>query len=311
MSDSQIAAALGSGSRGSLPVGNPVIQEARGEIHECRRLRLTDGRSVFIKQATTAETGRMLREEAIGMARLSRHVRVPEILAQGEGPDGRAWLATEWLQLLKMDRSTWSDLGGQLAALHAVSREQHGLNRCNFVGAIPQGNMPADSWMDFFIKRRLRPQLSLAEAKGYGQPEALILAAAQGLLHDHNPRPALLHGNLSYWNVGPIAGGKAVFLDPAPYYGDPEIDLVRLGWRHLPSSERVVSWGLDYDSPRSEDFLDAYGELPSGYQRRLPLYEVYSALVELNLYSGKYPESIAQRLDGPVRRLCSVAAISH
>jgi fructosamine-3-kinase len=201
------------------------------------------------------------------------------------------------------------DLGRQLAALHAVTRAQYGLSRCNFVGAIPQGNMPAGDWMEFFIKRRLGPQLRLAQGRGYGQPEARILATAESLLHDHNPTPSLLHGNLLYWNVGPTAGGKTVLLDPAPYYGDPEIDLGRVGWHHLPSGMDVVNRGLDHDSPRREDFLDAYGELPAGYYRRLRLYEVYNALVRLNFYRGKYPAYPARHLENSVRELLEAAEV--
>ena len=292
MSDSQIAAALGSVSRGSLPVGHPGILESRGEIHECRRLRLTDGRSVFVKYAKTVETGQMLREEATGLIRLGAHVRVPKILAQSEGEDGRAWLAVEWLQLLKMENAEFMDLGRQLAVLHGVTRERYGLSRCNFLGTVPQDNTPSDNWLEFFIDRRLRPQLHYLRSKGNPQPEAEILDAAESLLRDHNPRPALLHGNLSYWNVGPIAGSKTVFFDPAPYHGDPEIDLVRLGWYH---------------STCCGAFLIGYGDLPDGYRLRRPLYELYHALIRVNAYRGAYPQYGGLRLQRLVRELLDAA----
>jgi protein-ribulosamine 3-kinase len=288
MFDAQIAAALGSESRGSLPVGHLLTLECRGDIHSYRRLRLIDGRSVCVKYAATVESSRMLQEEAVGLARLSRHVSVPKILAQGEGDDGRAWLAMEWLPLLKMDAAWWIDLGRQLVVLHSVTRQRYGLSRNNFNGGIPQDNTPADDWREFYIERRLRPQIRLAQMSGHDQPEAEIVAAAERLLEGHPPRPTLLHGNLSYWNVGPIAGGKVVFFNPAPYFGDPECDLARLGWQN---------------PYHREAFLIGYGEVPRGYSKRLPLYEVHDALVRLNSYRGEHPEWYARRLKNSVREL--------
>lgn len=288
MFDSQIAVALGSESRGSLPVGHPLTLERRGDVHSYRRLRLADEGSVCVKYAATGQNSGMLHEEAVGIARLSRHVSVPKILAQGEGDDGRAWLAMEWLPLLEMDAASWADLGRQLAVLHSVKRQRYGLSRNNFSGGIPQDNTPGDDWREFYIECRLRPQIRLAQMNGFDQPEPEIVSAAERLLEDHQPVATLLHGNLSYWNVGPVAGGKVVLFNPAPYFGDPECDLTRLGWECL---------------PHSEVFLSGYGEMPKGYRERLPVYEVHDALGRLNSYRGKHPEWSARRLEKSVRKL--------
>ena len=285
MLDSIIAAALGTESRGSVPVGG-------GCIHDCRRLRLTDGRSVFVKVAR-GEKAPMLRAEASGLARLAPHIRVPAILAQGKEPDGTCWLVLEWLILREKTESSWADLGRQLASLHAVTRGSHGLSResfagtprqpflwdraSNFIGLTPQDNTPAGSWQEFYIERRLRPQIRLASANGHKVPEQEILAAAERLLACHEPRPALLHGDLWFGNVSALPDDTSVVFDPAPYHGDLETDLamLELFGRVLPAS-----------------FLEAYGEFPPDRYRRRPLYDLYHALNHLNLFGDSYARMV-------------------
>lgn len=292
MPDSHIASALGSESRGSLPV-------VGGCIHDCRHLRLTDGRSVFVKLAR-GEKVPLLLAEAAGLARLAPHIRVPEVLAQGETPDGTRWLAMEWLVLREKDHESWADLGRQLAALHAVTRERHGLSResyvgstrspyrwsdaANFIGLTPQDNTPASSWQEFYIERRLRPQIRLAHANGHAVPELEILTRAECLLAGHEPRPALLHGDLWHGNVAALPDSKSVVFDPAPYHGDPETDLAMLelfGGGQVPAA-----------------FHSAYGPRPPGYFRRRPLYDLYHLLNHLNLFGDSYARRVADCVKG-------------
>ncbi len=41
-----------------------------------------------------------------------------------------------------------------------------GLGHDNYMGAPPQGDTPADNWPDFFIHRRLEPQIRLVSEQG-------------------------------------------------------------------------------------------------------------------------------------------------
>ena len=87
--DGSIAAALGTIADASRSLGG-------GCIHDARRLDLADGRRVFVKSAR-GDNSTLLVAEALDLALLAPHIRVPRILAEGCAGDGTHWLALEWL----------------------------------------------------------------------------------------------------------------------------------------------------------------------------------------------------------------------
>ena len=272
--DHSVAAALGSRLLISRAVGG-------GCIHHAQQLALADGRRVFVKSAHGAQAA-LLVAEARGLAMLAPHIRVPQLLGTDATADGSRWIALEWLELRPLDPTAWSDLGRQLAALHAVTATRHGLDHDNFIGTSPQSNTPAASWPEFYLERRLRPQLRLARAQGHDLPEAGILALAEGRLAEHDPAPALLHGDLWSGNTAAVPGATAVVFDPAPYHGDPETDLAMLEL---------------FGAPLPDAFLRGYGPTAPERPRRRPLYDLYHALNHLNLFGTGYVSMVRRCLD--------------
>jgi protein-ribulosamine 3-kinase len=257
---SAIAALLGSPVKAAHGVGG-------GCIHHARRLELADGRFVFVKTAGE-KLAPLLEAEARGLERLSPHLRVPGTLGRGSG-----WLALEWLDLHPLSAASWKSLGCQLATLHSVHGDSHGLDHDNFIGSNPQSNRRSESWCGFFLDRRLRPQLRLARANGNELDDHGILAAAESCLGNHEPAPSLLHGDLWSGNVAALMDGCAVVFDPAPYFGDPETDLAMLEL---------------FGSPLPHAFLTGYGQLPPGRESRRAVYDLYHALNHLNLFGSTY-----------------------
>lgn len=287
-----------------MNLGSPIVDKrpvSGGCIHRAYELRLADDRRVFLKSAGAAEAA-LLEAEARGLELLSPHIRVPRVIAQGDGAepdapaesssDSGAWLALEWLDLQPLAGTAgWTALGEALAALHAVTAEsaqgqaQHGLDHANFIGHTPQDNAPvaSNTWAEFYLERRLRPQLRLAAARTragreLAASEAAILHRAAELLRDHEPSPALLHGDLWSGNVALLADGCACVcvFDPAPYHGDPETDLAMLEL---------------FGPPLPAAFLTAYGATPASEaarHTRRPLYHLYHALNHLNLFGDSY-----------------------
>ncbi len=272
--DHAIATGLGSSPIGSSPVGG-------GCIHDARRLTLGDGREVFAKSAR-GQVAACLATEARGLELLAPHLRVPQVLGQGVSADGTRWLALEWLELRPLGAAAWADLGRQLATLHAVTARRYGLDHDNFIGATPQVNAPGDSWAEFFIERRLRPQLALARGHGHRLPEGEIFGLAESALANHQPPAALLHGDLWSGNAAALPDGTALVFDPAPYHGDPECDLAMLEL---------------FGGPLPGVFLQGYGSPSAERERRRPVYDLYHALNHLNLFGSGYDAMVRRCLD--------------
>lgn len=266
--DEIIAETMGSTVLGSYPVGG-------GCIHEARCLELADGRKLFVKSGAKAH---LLNAERRGLELLAPHIRVPALLAWGEG-----WLALEWMEFRPLGRDGFLDLGKQLAALHSVTADAHGLDHDNFIGSTPQINRRSASWSEFYQNCRLLPQLELAARNRHVLPVSKILSAVAKLLADHEPRPALLHGDLWSGNTAALPDGKAVVFDPAPYFGDPETDLAML---------ELFGGNL------TNEFLEGYGQVSKERERRRPLYDLYHALNHLNLFGSGYAGMVRHCLSG-------------
>jgi fructosamine-3-kinase len=250
--------------RDSLGIGS-AAPASGGCIHDCYRVRI-GGQPRFLK-TNAAHYADAFAAEADGLEALRRAgMRAPAPLAHGTAA-GRAYLVLEFLDLA--GRADFAALGRMLAESHRQPAARFGWRRDNYIGATPQANGWMDDWPQFWLERRLRPQLELAKRNGF----QLDLPALT-MLEKHAPEPALLHGDLWSGNAGFTADGPVVF-DPAVYYGDREADLAMTE--------------LFGGFPR--EFYDAYREvypLPEGYERRRHAYNLYHLLNHLNLFGAGY-----------------------
>ena len=214
----------------------------------------------FLKEGDPNRADAFAAEEE-GLKALRPHIRVPHVLERGV-KDGKAFVLLERLDLQR--GGDYAELARMLAKLHRQTGPRFGWARDNYIGLAPQINAWRDSWAEFFLECRLRPQAS----------KAGIALPAIRLLDNHNPAPALLHGDLWNGNVGFTKEGPVVF-DPAVYYGDREADLAMTE--------------LFGGFPR--EFYDAYGRayaLDAGYEKRKHVYNLYHLLNHLNLFGATY-----------------------
>ena len=208
--------------------------------------------------------------EADGLEALRPHIRVPKVLERGDG-----YIELEFLQLERT--GDWSALGRMLAQLHRQTGPRFGWHRGNYIGRSPQQNGWCDDWTEFWITRRMEPQIAWAREKGFD-----VSMPSMRLLEKHEPQASLLHGDLWSGNAGFTAEGPVIF-DPAVYYGDRETDLAM--------SELFGGF------PR--EFYRAYNEafpLPDGYEQRKHLYNLYHLLNHLNIFGGGYLGQVKETL---------------
>jgi fructosamine-3-kinase len=245
---------------------------AGGDINEAAKVRLADGRSVFVKSHENPPPG-MFAAEAAGLDWLDNGpLRVPRVIAVSDN-----WLVLEWLEL--EGRPDPRALGRGLARLHSLGAPSFGLDEPNYLATLPQDNTPEADWPTFYVERRLRPLIRRGKLGLERQLDALL--EHRDLFGPPEP-PARLHGDLWWGNVSSCAGAP-VILDPAVYGGHREIDLAMLA--------------LFGDLPAA--LVDAYDEifpLADGWRDRIALHQLYPLAAHACLFGGSYRSQVATTL---------------
>jgi len=175
-----------------------------------------------------------------------------------------------------------------LAALHAVSAPAFGLERDTLIGGLHQPNPKMGSWRAFFGEHRLLYMAS--EANQAGSVSSQLLKRVGRFAEDLDrwisepPHPSLLHGDV--WTTNVLAQGGRItgFIDPAVYYGHPEIELAF-----------TTLFGTFGNA-----FFERYNELrpiaPGFFEERKDIYNLYPLLVHARLFGSSYAMSVGQIL---------------
>ncbi len=262
----------------------PVVATAPvagGDIATATKLRLSNGRSAFMKTLTHAPPG-FFEAEASGLTWLGEAggIAVPEVLAVQ--PD---CLILAWVEPGKMTTDAASTFGRDLAHTHAAGAASFGLDHEGFIGRLPLPNRPAPTWAEFYATRRLLPYLKLARDRDaitveQGEVVEGIVRRLADLVPDE--APSRLHGDLWNGNVVWTHDGGCCVIDPAAHGGHRETDLAMLalfGLAHLP---RV---------------LQAYEEvspLADGWEDRVGVHQLFPLLVHACVFGGGYGARAAE-----------------
>ncbi|MGE0152677.1 MAG: fructosamine kinase family protein [Reyranellaceae bacterium] len=245
------------------------------------RCALADGTTLAVKSAPRLLTseGRMLRD-------LAGKSAVP-FPAVHFGDD--TLLVSDWIEndASRLDARGQEELADALAGLHAHTAQDYGYACDVMIGGMPQINERQPDWRTLFLHKRLLSAAFLAHRAGNLPAETLRqverFVAARGDLIPEPRRPALLHGDLWQGNVLTSKGRPAGFIDPAIYYGHPEMDLA--------FSEMFGGFG-----PR---FIARYAEiagLDKAYAERRDIWNLWPLLVHAYLFGGSYAGSVARGL---------------
>ncbi len=267
---------------GRRPIVKSLSPVSGGCINNGCVLSTSEGQ-FFLKWNSAEKFPGMFETEARGLKLLAstNAIYVPRVLALGESNDTQ-FIAMTFIDSQPRRSDYWEQLGRNLARLHNTQGERFGLDHSNYIGSLIQENSATESWIEFFIHQRLENQFNLMQRNGYGDVsmkrklEKLYLRLPS-LLTETTPR--LLHGDLWGGNIMVTSEGEPALIDPAVYYGHPEVDLAMT----------TLFGGFD------EDFFEAYKEvagLVPGYDERAVIYNLYPLMVHVNLFGGGYYQQV-------------------
>jgi fructosamine-3-kinase len=276
----------------SLQISNVIEQEFQlqekwiidgGDVNESYHIR--DGSLSFFVKTNTREFLPMFVSESDGLEALakSNSLTVPNTITMGTTKN-HSYLVLEYLPLMPLDEKSNYDLGVGLANQHRWGEQkEYGFDLDNYIGFALQPNGWHKKWARFFAEQRIGWQLQLLQEKGIVLVDIdEFVALIFNQLSGHNPKPALLHGDLWSGNVSRVGHGAVVY-DPACYWGDRECDIAMT----------ELFGGFD------ESFYRGYQSgypLDEGYENRKEIYNLYHILNHCNAFGGHYLEEAQQRI---------------
>ncbi|CAG7834267.1 unnamed protein product [Allacma fusca] len=190
------------------------------------------------------------------------------------------------MQKSKSDRITSSGAGSSdQEAVH-----QFGFHMPTSCGYILQSNQWEENWAQFYI-RKLASQVEDIISQNH-DPQLKdtwepCMLKIQKILEKINPVPSLLHGDLWSGNAGAVDGEPLAF-DPATFYGHHEYDL------------GIANMFGGF----TENFYKAYhSKIPkeSGFELRLPIYELFHHLNHWNHFGAQYKRSALRLMSSIIK----------
>jgi protein-ribulosamine 3-kinase len=247
--------------------------------------------SVFVKLSEAAHGLEQFDIELAGLRLLAERsgalIPTPIGIIQVEGG---TLMVLEGVRVIERGPLQWRQLGQALARIHKNKREQFGLETNGYFGPLYQDNRPLNSWPAFYTERRIWPRFMGAIDSGnlptevIRQVEKLISRLPD--LCGPDIQPTLLHGDAQKNNFISTEMG-AFIIDPAVYYGHPEMDLAY----------------IDYFEPVPDEVFAGYREempIDQGFPERRDLWRVYGYLaavtVEGPAYLGKLVGAVKKYL---------------
>jgi fructosamine-3-kinase len=234
---------------------------------------------VFVKLSQAANGLEQFDVELEGLRLLSRLSGVLTPTPIGNiAVEGEVVMILEAVMLIDRTPRQWREIGQALAQIHKIKGTQFGLETNNYFGPLYQDNRPMSDWPAFYTERRLWPRFVGAINSGNMPTEVIrqIEKLISRLPEFCGPEaePTLIHGDAQQNNFISTENG-AVVIDPAVYYGNPEMDLAY----------------IDYFQPVPEDVFIGYQEempIDRGFSERRDLWRIYGYLAAVEVEGSSY-----------------------
>jgi fructosamine-3-kinase len=253
-----------------------VAAIAGGDLSDVVEIGLSDGRTVVAKGGPSPA----IEAEMLAAIR-GTGAAAPAVLAYDDSV-----LVLERLPTGGTLGAAWSDLGVELSKLHSVpddepsgsQRQPYGWHRDYAFGSVRIENAHVADWPCFWSERRLANQAPHVASDLAARIERLA-ADLPGRL-PARPPPSLLHGDLWTGNILAAESRVTGLIDPACYFGDREVDFAMLRLFGAPGAK----------------LFESYGPLASGHEERLPIYQLWPALVHIRLFGQGYRPMVERLL---------------
>jgi fructosamine-3-kinase len=272
-----VAQALDSPPTDITPLGGGCI----GQVF---RIQLADGRTVVTKFDDRPQPNLQIEGQMLQYLAVQSNLPVPAVYHSR--PE---LLVMEFVRGdTQFNAAAQAHAGELLAELHNVTAPQFGFPQDTLLGNLPLPNPWSESWIPFFREQRLR--YVAQEAVKIGRlPVAFLpridrLAARLDEWLVEPARPSLIHGDI--WTTNVLAAGDRItaFLDPAIYYGDPEMELA------------YITLFSTFQTPFFNRYADVRYLDPAFFTVRRHIYNLIPLLVHVWHFGGSYVQAVDEVL---------------
>ena len=262
---------------------NEIVRLAGGDINDVYQV-VFKKKSVVIKINTNQLLPQLFEKEKQGLELLSRSTFiVPKPIKNGSIDDAQFLIMDYIEQGSELD---WAVFGKKLAQLHLIEGKFFGLDHDNYIGSLEQINKECGAWSEFYTNHRLLTLTAKARDQGlFEKKHCNWVEKLCQRLDELIPacRPSLIHGDLWSGNLLIDTSGHPVLIDPAVYYGHPEMD-----WAMLSLFGSYPVEALDH--------YQNLHPLEKGLNERKDIHQLYPLMVHLILFGKGYLNGVESTL---------------
>ena len=266
---------------GSVP--HKIIRLQGGDINQVYHC-FTKNNQLVVKVNIAGKFPNMFEKEKKGLELLKpSNFLIPKIFSIGSFRK-LDYLILEYIKPGKA--INWEKFGENLANLHQLSNNKFGLGYDNYIGSINQINTYENNWLNFYTNHRIIHLMIVARNKNLlNYQDCRKIESMCGSFKDFIPftLPSLLHGDLWSGNIICSENGSPVLIDPAVYFGHPEID-----WAMLDLFGNYPQYSFE--------IYNEINPLEKGFEERKSIHQLYPLLVHLVLFGRSYYSSVMSKV---------------
>ncbi len=266
---------------GSVP--HKIIRLQGGDINQVYHC-FTKNNQLVVKVNIAGKFPNMFEKEKKGLELLKpSNFLIPKIFSIGSFRK-LDYLILEYIKPGKA--INWEKFGENLANLHQLSNNKFGLGYDNYIGSIHQINTYENNWLNFYTNHRIIHLMIVARNKNLlNYQDCRKIESMCGSFKDFITftLPTLLHGDLWSGNIICSENGSPVLIDPAVYFGHPEID-----WAMLDLFGNYPQYSFE--------IYNEINPLEKGFEERKSIHQLYPLLVHLVLFGRSYYSSVMSKV---------------